>query len=112
MLCCLVVLLKYLSAALNCVVALLGSADNNSLTIYSACCFPFLGGIYFSILSLYKITPTLSPLFTAEKAMTAAISVAISFLVPLIVPNRELALTSTNNITVNSLSSSNTLLKG
>ena len=62
--------------------------------------------------SLKKITPTLSLLLMAEKASTAAISVTRSCLRACTVPNNELALTSTNNITVNSRSSSNTLLKG
>src|SRR5258708_933547 len=56
--------------------------------------------------------PTLSLLLIAEKASTAQISVIRSFLRACTVPKRELALTSTSSITVNSRSSSNSLLKG
>src|SRR5690606_20361591 len=87
------------------------SVVRSSRTIYRACSFPFLGGMYFSILSENNTAPVLSLLLTAEKARTAAIWVTISFLVWL-VPNKEEALMSIRKKTVNSLSSSNTLLKG
>ena len=89
-----------------------GSMLSNSRTIYNACGLPFFGGMYFSILLLKKITPTLSLLLTALKAITAAISVIRSFFLLPTVPNKLLVLISTKSIRVNSLSSSNTLEKG
>src|SRR5258708_13918931 len=56
--------------------------------------------------------PTLSLLLIADKASTAQLSVIRAFLGACTVPKRELALTSTSSITVNSRSSSNSLLKG
>ena len=69
--------------------------------------------VTFDLITKKVITPTrLSLLFVAENASTAHISVIKSFLLALTVPNNELALISTNNITVSSLSSSNNLLNG
>ena len=68
--------------------------------------------MYFSTLSVIKIAPTLSLFDIAENSKTAAISIANSFLLfdpkpKVFEPDKSII-----NITVNSLSSSNTFTKG
>ncbi len=77
-----------------------------SRIISSICFLPFFGGMNFSILSLKNITPTLSLFCIEEKARVAAISAILSFLISPQAPKLRLPLTSTNNMTVSSRSSS------
>ena len=76
------------------------------------CFLPFLGGMNFSILSEKNMTPILSLFCIAEKDKVAAISVTISFFNCRAVPKSRLPDTSMSNITVSSLSSSNTFTNG
>ena len=104
--------LKYSNATERSVFLLDGLKEIISLIILKMCFLPFLGGINFSIISEKKITPTLSLFLIAEKAKTAPISVANSFLKFLFDPKLLDPETSIINITVISLSSSKTLTKG
>ena len=80
--------------------------------ILKICLLPLLGGINNSTVSVNSIAPTLSLFFKAEKASVAAISVTISFFNLFLVAKFFEPLTSISNISVNSLSSSKTFIKG
>ena len=88
------------------------SNDTSSRMIRSMWARPFFGGTNVSILSVKSISPTLSLFLIAEKARTAHISAAISFLVCVTEPKFPDRLKSTTSMTVSSLSSSNTFTKG
>ena len=86
--------------------------SRSSLIILKTCLLPLLGGINNSTVSVNSIAPTLSLFFKAENASVAAISVTISFFNLFLVAKFFEPLTSISNISVNSLSSSKTFIKG
>ncbi len=70
---------RYSSGALISVFFPFGSKKRISLMILSKCCLPFLGGIYNSVLSVKRISPTLSLFCNAENPRTAQSSAIHSF---------------------------------
>ena len=78
----------------------------------STCFLPFLGGMYFSTLSVKNTVPTLSPLRIAENDTTALNSAASSTFCCDPLPNRSEGLTSTSVTTVSSRSSRYVLTNG